>query len=182
MATTFTLVAVFVPVAFMQGIVGQFFRQFGLTITVAVLISLFVAFTLDPMLSARLARARRPGEERREGALVRTLRSGFEATERSYGASLRLVLRHRAATVLLSLALLAGSVWLGRRLGTEFMPREDRSEAIVNLEYPPGTSLETTSQRSARLEEEVRRLPGVLAVYSTVGYQKTRAGPLAVQV
>ncbi len=62
MATTFTLVAVFVPVAFMQGIVGQFFRQFGLTITAAVLISLFVAFTLDPMLSARLTRARVPGE------------------------------------------------------------------------------------------------------------------------
>ncbi|MGC4116530.1 MAG: efflux RND transporter permease subunit [Myxococcales bacterium] len=171
MATTFTLVAVFVPVAFMQGIVGQFFRQFGLTITVAVLISLFIAFSLDPMLSARLAKARKPGEEEHEGAVTRTLRRGFEATERAYGASLTLVLRHRFLTMAAALALLGGSVWLGKRLGTEFMPREDRSEAIVNIEYSPGTSLETTSQRSAVLEEQVRQLPGVTAVYSTVGYQ-----------
>jgi len=172
MATTFTLVAVFVPVAFMQGVVGQFFREFGLTISVAVLISLFVAFTLDPMLSAQLARARAPGEVRAEGRLVRSIRAAFDAVDRFYAASLGWVLRHRILTFAAAALLFAGSLALGSSLGSEFMAREDRNQFIVNLEYPPGTSLATTSQRSAALEERVRALPGVTAVYATVGYME----------
>src|SRR3954470_23876223 len=95
LATTFTLVAVFVPVAFMPGIVGQFFKQFGFTISAAVLISLFISFTLDPMLSARLAKTRKPGEVRKEAKVARVLREAFEATERGYERVLRTVLRHK---------------------------------------------------------------------------------------
>ncbi len=172
MATTFTLVAVFVPVAFMQGIVGQFFREFGLTIAVAVVISLFVAFTLDPMLSARLTRRRVPGREGRGQGLRRRLQSMLERSDRVYSRSLEWVLRHRLATVLAAAALFVGSLNVGRLLGSEFMPREDRNQLVVNLEFPPGTSLATTSRRSAALEERVRALPGVTAVYSTVGYME----------
>ena len=172
MATTFTLVAVFVPVAFMQGIVGQFFREFGLTIAVAVVISLFVAFTLDPMLSARLTRRRVPGQEGRGQGLRRRLQSMLERTDRLYSRSLDWVLRHRLATVLAAAALFVASLGVGRLLGSEFMPREDRNQLVVNLEFPPGTSLATTSRRSAALEERVRALPGVSAVYSTVGYME----------
>jgi hydrophobic/amphiphilic exporter-1 (mainly G- bacteria), HAE1 family len=171
MATTFTLVAVFVPVAFMSGVTGQFFRQFGLTITVAVLISLFVAFTLDPMLSARLAKARRPGEAHRENAIARRIRAAFDANDRWYDRSLGFVLRHPALTVAAASLLFLASLGVGSRLGSEFLPKEDRNQVIVNLEYPPGTSLATSSQRSAALEERVRALPGVVAVYSTIGYQ-----------
>ena len=172
LATTFTLVAVFVPVAFMQGIVGQFFRQFGLTISAAVLISLFVAFTLDPMLSARLTRSRVQGEVHRENPLVARLRAGFEWNDRAYSRSLEWVLRHRWLTIGAAGALLIGSFLLFGRLKSEFMEAGDRGQLIVNLEYPPGTSLSTTSRRSAALEDRVRTLPGVTAVYSTVGYQE----------
>jgi multidrug efflux pump subunit AcrB len=166
MATTFTLVAVFVPVAFMQGIVGQFFRQFGLTITAAVLISLFIAFTLDPMLSARWARRHDVGGRPR---VVRELERAFAVCDRLYARTLDAVLRHRRVTVALAVALLALSVWVGGRLGSEFVGGEDRGEMIVSLTYPPGTSLETTSARSAALEEKVRALPGVTAVYGVIG-------------
>jgi hydrophobic/amphiphilic exporter-1 (mainly G- bacteria), HAE1 family len=172
MATTFTLVAVFVPVAFMSGITGQFFRQFGLTITVAVLISLFVAFTLDPMLSARLARARVPGEIHHEPALVRRIRAFFDRNDRVYAGTLDWVLRHRVLTFAGAVVVFAASMIAWGRLGSEFSPREDRNQLIVNLEYPPGTSLETASRRSGAIEDRVRALPGVTAVYSTVGYQE----------
>ncbi|HVO19808.1 MAG TPA: efflux RND transporter permease subunit [Anaeromyxobacter sp.] len=172
MATTFTLVAVFVPVAFMQGIVGQFFRQFGLTITAAVLISLFIAFTLDPMLSSRLTRARVAGQVRRERALEARLRALFEWNDRLYLRSLEWVLRHRITTLLAAIALLVGTFALAGKLKSEFMPAGDRGQLIVNLEYPPGTSLATSSRHSAALEERVRALPGVKAVYATAGYQE----------
>jgi multidrug efflux pump subunit AcrB len=172
MATTFTLVAVFVPVAFMQGIVGQFFRQFGLTITVAVLISLFIAFTLDPMLSARLSRPHRLGEAVREPRVVTAIRGLFNRIDALYVRSLDWVLHHRVLTTGAATLLFLVSLGVGGRLGNEFMPREDRSQLIVNLEYPPGTSLGTSSRRSAALENAVRAVPGVVAVYSTVGYQE----------
>jgi hydrophobe/amphiphile efflux-1 (HAE1) family protein len=172
MATTFTLVAVFVPVAFMQGVTGQFFRQFGLTITVAVLISLFVAFTLDPMLSARFARARSAGEGHAEHGVAARIRAAFDANDRIYARSLEWVLRHRVVTFAAAVLLFAGSLVLGTRLGSEFMAKEDRNQLIVNLEYPPGTSLATTSERSAALERQVQAIAGVDAVYATAGYQE----------
>jgi HAE1 family hydrophobic/amphiphilic exporter-1 len=172
MATTFTLVAVFVPVAFMQGIVGQFFRQFGLTITAAVLISLFVAFTLDPMLSSRLARARAPGEVHQDNPVTARIRAFFDGIDRAYARTLGLVLRHPVITFAAALLILAGSLLLTKALKSEFVAQEDRGQLIVNLEYPPGTSLATSSQRSAGLEARVRALPGVVAIYSTVGYQE----------
>jgi len=176
MATTFTLVAVFVPVAFMAGITGQFFRQFGLTITVAVTISLFIAFTLDPMLSARFARARAHGAAGEHPVPAR-IRAAFERGDRLYARTLDWVLRHRAATAAAAVLLFASSLLVFGRLGREFIPKEDRNQVIVNLEYPPGTSLATTSRRSAELERRVQALPGVVAVYATAGY--TEAARLA---
>ncbi len=172
LATTLTLVAVFVPVAFMQGIVGQFFRQFGLTITFAVLISLFVAFTLDPMLSARLARRHVPGAVKRESRVKRLLRETFDKNDRLYARLLDWVLRHRRKTVAAAMLLFAGTLALGSRLGSEFLSREDRGELIVNLEFPPGTSLATASARSAAAEAQVLKLPGVVTVYSVIGPQE----------
>ena len=172
MATTFTLIAVFVPVAFMKGITGQFFRQFGLTISVAVLISLFVAFTLDPMLSARLARPHVPGEARREGRLAAGLRRFFESNDRAYERSLDWVLRHRWLTLGVAMVIFVASMGVGSRLGSEFVPAEDRNQLVVNLEFPPGTSLATTSALSGRLERDVQAIPGVVAVYSTLGPQE----------
>ena len=167
LATTLTLCAVFVPVAFMEGLVGQFFRQFGLTIAAAVLLSLLVAFTLDPMLSARLAR--RPATRR--AAPVRLLQRGFAALDASYGRSLGWVLAHPKTVVLAALLLLAGSLGLANRLGTVFLDPEDRSQLLVELRFPSGTRLAVTAARSGVAELAVRQVPGVRNVYATIGPQ-----------
>jgi multidrug efflux pump subunit AcrB len=156
----------------MKGITGQFFRQFGITISVAVLISLFVAFTLDPMLSARLARARVPGEVRHEGKVTGALRRSFDAGDRVYSRSLDWVLRHRWSTMAAAVLIFVASLGVGTRLGSEFVPAEDRNQLVVTLDFPPGTSLATTSATSGRLEREVQEIPGVVAVYSTLGPQE----------
>ena len=169
LATTLTLVAVFVPVAFMPGIVGQFFKQFGLTISAAVLISLFISFTLDPMLSARLAKQRKPGEVRKEVAVARALRLAFEATERGYERVLRLVLRHKwisfGVTVLVTVAVFAGT----SGLRSEFLAVEDRAQFIVDLQLPDSVSLDLSAQRELEAERALKTIPEVTDVYGIVG-------------
>lgn len=169
LATTLTLVAVFVPVAFMPGIVGQFFKQFGLTISAAVLISLFVSFTLDPMLSARLAKARVPGQVVREHKVARFFREMFESWERGYERLLRWVLAHKWTTVALTVAILVGSLMAASTLGAEFMAVEDRSQFIADLKLPDTASLELSAQRSAEAEKLLKQIPEVTDVYSIVG-------------
>lgn len=169
LATTLSLVAVFIPVAFMPGIVGQFFKQFGITISAAVLISLFISFTLDPMLSARFAKRRIPGEERRENVIARTLRAGFEATERGYGRLLAWVLDHKMVTMLLTLAILGGSAWGARNLGIEFLSPEDRGQFLVDLQLPDQSSLALTTKRADESEALLRQIPEVEDVYAILG-------------
>ena len=169
LATTLTLVAVFVPVAFMPGIVGQFFKQFGFTISAAVLISLFVSFTLDPMLSARLAKARKPGEVRRENAVARFFREMFEGWERGYESILRWVLSHKWTTIALTLLVLGGSLFAARNLGAEFIAPQDKNQFAVDLKLPDSASLELSGRRAAEAETLLRQLPEVVDVYTIIG-------------
>jgi hydrophobe/amphiphile efflux-1 (HAE1) family protein len=169
LATTLSLVSVFIPVAFMPGIVGQFFRQFGVTISVAVMVSLFISFTLDPMLSARLAKARKPGEVHREGAVASAIRRALEATERAYERILRWVLANKWKTVGLTLLVLVGSFGGASTLGMEFIPKEDRSQFMVDLQLPDSASLAETEARTAEAEAIIQRLPEVADIYSIVG-------------
>jgi HAE1 family hydrophobic/amphiphilic exporter-1 len=171
LATTLSLVAVFVPVAFMPGIVGQFFKQFGITISAAVIISLFISFTLDPMLSARLAKQRRPGEQRRRESLIpRTLRAWFVGMERGYERILRWVLANRGWTSVITVAVLALSVFGARNLRAEFVPQEDRSQFMIDLQLGDGASLSEATVRTATAEEVLRHIPEVQDVYSIVGF------------
>jgi HAE1 family hydrophobic/amphiphilic exporter-1 len=169
LATTFSLVAVFVPVAFMPGIVGQFFKQFGFTISAAVILSMFISFTLDPMLSARLSKQRLPGEHHRENVVARTLRRFFEANERGYARLLKWTLRHRWATAGITLAIVVGSLAAASSLGNDFMVPQDRSSFIVQLKLPEGTSLLESNARSAQAEGLLRELPDVTDIYALVG-------------
>ncbi|MBN1205522.1 MAG: efflux RND transporter permease subunit [Myxococcaceae bacterium] len=169
LATTLSLVSVFIPVAFMPGIVGQFFRQFGVTISVAVLVSLFISFTLDPMLSARLARARRPGEVHQEGAVASAIRRALEGTERLYEHILRWVLAHKWKTAGLTLLVLVASFGAASTLGAEFIPKEDRSQFMVDLQLPDSASLAETEARTAEAEALIQRIPEVTDIYSIVG-------------
>ena len=169
LATTLTLVAVFVPVAFMPGIVGQFFKQFGITISAAVLISLFVSFTLDPMLSARLAKQRVPGEVRKEAAIARFFREMFESWERGYERILRWVLSHKWTTIGITLLVLVASFGAASRLGSEFTSVEDHSQFIADLKLPDASSLELSTLRAAEAEKLLKQIPEVTDVYAIIG-------------
>ncbi|MBA2320033.1 MAG: efflux RND transporter permease subunit, partial [Deltaproteobacteria bacterium] len=166
-ATTLSLVAVFVPVAFMSGIVGQFFKQFGLTIAVAVLLSLFVAFTLDPMLSARFSVAR-TGPRR---GIARAIERFLEGVDELYRRMLGWVLRFRFTTAGLAVLILLCSGVVAMFVPVEFVPEEDRGEFFADLRLPIGTSLETTGSWAQRLETDLAAIPGVERIYTVVGYE-----------
>ena len=175
MATTFTILAVFVPVAFMGGIVGRFFYQFGMTVGFAVLVSLFVSFTLDPMLSSRWYD---PAIEagRRRGWLSRLLAKGNDQFVRLHGVLDRTLgwsLRHRAAVVGIAvLSILASFVIFGR-VGSAFFPDYDRGEFQISFKLPPGTTLRETADVGRRMTEMLRRQPGVDYSFVTIGASGT---------
>lgn len=174
LATTATLCAVFVPVAFTEGIVGQFFREFGITIAGSVVISAFVAFTLDPMLSARFAKQRRPGEVDRFEFLKRPFLRFYAQLDAVYFATLKWIVEKRwrmTMVVSVAIAALFFSFSLAGIMGSEFMTTEDRGQFNVIIELPAGTSLEETAQRLYQAELEIASDPRFITVYSTVGDQ-----------
>ena len=170
LATTATVVAVFLPVSFIPGIVGQFFRQFGYTVIAAVVLSMFVAFTVDPMLSARFSRSVRPGREERFAGLKRPMRRLFAGMEQGYGRILSWSLGHRWLVAGLTMgSFLFFVVFLGALTGSDFVNPEDRGQFVVELELPAGNSLLETSRASARAEQRLLEHPEVRTVFATVG-------------
>lgn len=168
LATTLSLVAVFVPVAFMSGIVGQFFKEFGLTIAVAVLLSLFVAFTLDPMLSARFAKVQHADHD---GKLTRTIRQTLDRIDERYRGVLDWSLSNPGLTVGFAVFLLVVSAIGLAFLPKEFVPAQDRSEILADLRLPVGTALEATSAVSFDVEKRLMAIEGVERVYTIVGHE-----------
>jgi HAE1 family hydrophobic/amphiphilic exporter-1 len=164
-ATTLSLVVIFLPVAFMGGLVGKFWNSFGLTATFAIMVSLLMAFTLTPMLAARIfaADARAAGgQASKEGRLYR-------AVERGYEALLGWCLRHRWVVLLACAAILIGGWYLLRSAKLEFVVNDDMSEFEVVAEAPPGSSLERTAALIADMEAEIRKIPEVVTLFSTAG-------------
>jgi len=172
MATTFTIVAVFVPVAFMPGIVGRFFYQFGITVSVSVLVSLFVAFTLTPMLSSRwLTNA--DEELSKEGNILRKglyfFNHFFELLSARYQKAIAWSLAHRKSVVFGALGVFIFSFFLMRFLGTSFFPSSDQSEFTVSVNAAPGSSLEQTSTICSTIEGVVQKRPEVIMTLTTIG-------------
>ncbi len=173
MATTFTILAVFLPVGFMTGLVGQFFKSFALTIAFAVSISLLVAFTLDPMLSSRFVRFI-PLEERTRTATGRFLeRWGhfYDRIDQRYHRLLGWAIEHPWKIVATATVVFFASMSTLTIIGTEFVPVEDRGEFMVNVEVPPGTSFERTVDYVADVERTVAAMPEVRQIFSTVGVE-----------
>ncbi len=172
MATTFTIVAVFIPVAFMPGIVGRFFYEFGITVSVSVLVSLFVAFTLTPMLSSRWLKEE-DEELKNEGNLLRRglywFNHAFGVMSARYRNAIRWSLGHRITVILGSLAIFVSSFFLMRFLGTSFFPSMDQSEYIVVVTAAPGSSLGQTSRICASAEGILRTHPEVITTLTTIG-------------
>jgi HAE1 family hydrophobic/amphiphilic exporter-1 len=165
LATTVSLVAIFFPVAFMGGLVGRFWRSFGLTVSFAILVSLVVAFTLVPMLAARLLRRGHAPVAGGGGA-----RPGpYRWVEAGYEALLRVSLRHRALAALAALLLVAATLYLARGLKPDFIVADDMSEFEVVLETPPGSALAQSDAVARRIEADLRAIPEVERIFTNIG-------------
>ena len=179
MATTLSLVVIFLPVAFMGGLVGRFWNSFGLTATFAILVSLLVAFTLTPMLSARMLRSENLGQG--HGG-HRQHEQGSKAThvyaflERNYDRLLIWCLNHRAVVLLLAGSLLLSTVLIGRQMKLDFVVDDDMSEFEVIVETPPGSSLDRSDGILRRLEADLKTIPEVEHLFTSIGVRgKDRA-------
>ncbi|MBI2885595.1 MAG: efflux RND transporter permease subunit [Chloroflexi bacterium] len=174
LATTFSIIAVFLPVAFTGGVIGQFFRQFGITVAVAVLISLIEAFTLAPMLSAlffqRIEPAE-PGRGRPAGRLVRL----FTQVQERYGLLLGWSLGHRRRVIFGAMGVFVASLAMVPFIGSQFMPQDDTGTFGIGIELPAGATLDDTDFTVRHVESILLREPEVDNVYAAVG---TAGGPL----
>ncbi len=178
LATTLSIVAVFLPIGFMGGIIGKFFHEFGLTIVAAVLISMFVSFTLDPMLSSiwhdpsieSHGRHHAPVSlyDKTIGRVTGAFDRGTELLVQAYQGILRWSLGHRLATLAIALAIFIGSVVMVPLLGTEFVPKSDFSETTLDFHTPVGSSLEVTEAKARQVEAIVRSLPEVRYTLVTI--------------
>lgn len=164
LATTFSIVAVFVPVAFMEGLIGQFFYEFGLTVAVAVLLSLFVSFTLTPMLSARFLK-----EHGHEGFVSRQIGKVLGLLDNVYRWAIGFTLRFRMFAMAGAIGILFFTLSLVPNLQSEFEPTEDTGMANVRIEMPVGTSLDATTDAAERIAARVRNIPGVQSTLTTIG-------------
>ena len=170
LATTFSIVAVFVPIAFMGGIVGKFFYPFGITVAAAVLVSLFVSFTLDPMLSAVW---RDPPEGARNirviGPVLRLFERFMNRVHAIYDTLLRAALAHRKSTLAIAVASLVASVPIAGLVGTEMMPEADESFTSVRLTMPVGSSLQYADEKVRRVEAVLREFKEIEVIHTGIG-------------
>ncbi len=169
LATTLTIVVVFLPVAFMGGIIGRFFYQFGVTVSAAVLFSMFVSFTLDPMLSAIWPEDPHPKAKRnRFERFLKWFSDQLDKLNEWYAQALRFCLHHRLATMGLALGSLVGAFVLAGQIGKEFVPTPDLGEMSVKFETPVDASLEYTTAKVEQVEKIIREYPEVRATYATI--------------
>ncbi|MET0322828.1 MAG: efflux RND transporter permease subunit, partial [Duganella sp.] len=170
------IVAVFIPVAFMQGIIGRFFLQFGITVAVAVLVSLFVSFTLDPMLSSVWPD---PVRDRFKyapwlGRFMHWLEGGIERLHVVYGKVLARALVWRKLTLATALVLFAGSMLLVPQIGGEMMPEQDDGWVNLLMKTPVGSSLQYTDNKVQQVEAALKQFPDIERVIAVVGTQDGR--------
>jgi hydrophobic/amphiphilic exporter-1 (mainly G- bacteria), HAE1 family len=168
LATTLSLVVIFVPVSFMSSISGRFLFQFGLTAAVAVLVSLLVSFTLTPMMSARLLQAPKPGAHAGHAA---DSRAGFYARlDHAYGWALERAMAQRWAVALVALAVMASSVPLYRMVKQEYVPTDvDEAEFEVRVTAPLNSSIAAMDQVMRQIDEDLRSIHGVQTVLVDAG-------------
>lgn len=156
-ATTLTIAAVFVPVSFMGGIAGQYFKQFGITVAIAVLFSLAVARLITPLLAAYFLRDH--GHKEKPDGLVM----------RSYVRLLGWSIRHRFMTILMGFGVFAGTIYLSTLLPSGFLPENDISRSMLSVELPPGATLAETQRVADRITTLLKAQPEVASVYATAG-------------
>ena len=190
LATTLSIVAVFLPIGFMGGIIGKFFHEFGITMVAAVLISMFVSFTLDPMLSsvwhdpAIDAHGKPPGKslyDRTLGRVTHWFDRFQDDLAEGYQGALRWSLRHKLATLGLALATFVSSIFMLPLLGTEFVPKADFSETSLSFHTPVGSSIQATEAKAREVESILREFPEVRYTLATINTGNAQ-GPMYASV
>ncbi len=165
---TFSLIAVFIPVLLMGGIVGRVFREFAVTIAVAIILSGFVSLTLTPMLCARVLRGHHEGEQK-QNIVLRLFERLFNSCLRAYELALDKVIAHKPIVLMITLATIVGTVWLYIIVPKGFFPAEDTGYLLAITEAQSDISFEAMVQRQRKMAEIIRADPAVLYVNSTVG-------------
>ncbi len=163
-AATLAIIAIFLPVAFMKGIIGKFFFQFGVTISVATALSLLEALTLAPM---RCSQFLYVGE--RKTWLGRSVESSFNGLAGFYRKTLQTALNHRVLVLVLCLAVFAASLMIPKFLRKEFVPAQDQSMFLVRLQTPVGSSIDYTSDKFRLAEDIVMAMPEIQRYYAAIG-------------
>ena len=191
-ATTLAIVVIFIPVAFMKGVIGRFFFQFGLTVVFAVLVSWFVSFTLTPMMSSLFLKPRGQQEmvttakgmvrflprNDRLQQYLKTLSNKIEESylwiESYYKQLLSLALSHRIIVLLFALVAFIGGLGLTKFIGKEFIPSEDQSRFVIRLQMPVDYSVDEVDRMGRRVEEVIRKFPEVTSLLYSQGGGLTR--------
>ena len=171
-ATTLAIIAIFLPVAFMKGIIGRFFFQFAMTVVFAVLVSWFVSFTLTPMLASRWLKHspnQLPGKGKRRFDPLGWFDGFYQRTEGAYKKLLGFSLRHRAAVLGLALLAFLGGLGITNFLGKEFIPPEDQGRFIIRMQVPVDYSVDEADRMFQRAEENIRKFPEVTSIYYALG-------------
>ena len=178
LATTMSIVAVFLPIGFMGGIIGKFFHEFGITIVAAVLISMFVSFTLDPMMSSiwhdpSIDQHGKPYApvtwyDKTIGRVTHWFEKATDRLIDAYQSILRWSLKFKKTTLLIALSIFVASIFMVPLLGTEFVPKADFGETNVTLYTPVGSSLEATETKTRQAEAIIREFPEVRYTLSTI--------------
>jgi hydrophobic/amphiphilic exporter-1 (mainly G- bacteria), HAE1 family len=166
LATSLSICAVFVPVAFMDGLVGRFFYEFGMTVTFAVVVSTAIALTLSPMLCSKILKL-----GTNNSRLMKWSENGFLKIESIYGRMLDFALRRRFVVLVLAVGIFIGSLFLMPFIGQEFAPVADEGQFSVTVEAPVGSSLEQTSAIALEIEKRLDGLPAIKDIYTRIGGQ-----------
>ncbi|MQX70394.1 efflux RND transporter permease subunit [Sinorhizobium meliloti] len=176
LSTTLCIVAVFLPVAFMGGLIGRFFLQFGVTVAVAVVISLFVSFTLDPMLSSIWCDPQSQKTAKRGffGQLIERFDQWFEGLASRYRSVIYFTFDYRKTTIAIVLGMFVVSLLLVPRIGTEFLPPPDQGEVSISLEANEGASLDYMAAKVGQIERALREFNYVSSTYSTINSGEMR--------
>ena len=170
MATTLAIVAIFLPVAFMKGLVGRFFVQFAFTVVFAVMVSMFVSFTLTPMLASRLLKKEdKKAQNRVLEVLNSKLDNWYAGLEGLYRRLLQYALNHRVKILAAAMLVFVFSLFLTKFLGKEFTPSEDQSRVAVRLQAPIDYSVDEVDAMFRKAEEEIRKFPEVITVFYAQG-------------
>lgn len=164
-ATSLTVIAVFGPIGFLHGIVGGFFKQFGLTVCFAMIISLFDALTIAPMLSAYIGL----GRQNKRNKLLFKIERFQRYLEECYAKVLRFTLTYPKSIILMALFIFISSLFLAKYIPKTFVPPQDTGEFVVALELPPGFNLKAMDEVSKKIDEKIRSFPEVSTVISIVG-------------